>query len=217
MTRNKNFRRKNARRSNRRPYRSSMNALQRASVIPSLVETIGCHHKFRFKSSGAPVDEDITPRLLCGLYCVAVSTSSLSAVFDHVILRRIEMWAPTAADNLPVTCRIEWAGNVDTGDSRIHEATTATSSVPAHLVVRPPASLLRFPCVYTDTTSLYKITCPANTIIDVTVDYIGGDSGVNSVLYGVTGVTAGAMYYGRLDGYAGGIPAYGVPAAAVGP
>ncbi len=157
---------------------------------------------FRFKAASAGT-YTITWKDLGDLWCVAATTTSAYQLANTVKIRAIEIWAPMAADLIPVTTSVEWVATngVGQGNSALKSDTSMGSNSPAHVFARPPKRTLEgFTQFSGSSDSAFRVVLPLNAIIDVHLTLAIREDGTASPVGGaVAGATVGANYVRALN------------------
>jgi hypothetical protein len=114
-------------------------------------------------------------------------------------IRRIEVWAAPASQGANSTVSLDWVGfnnspNIEASD------TTLSVTKNAHIVTTPPQNSLCHFWQKNTGTALFKLVCPINSIVDLTVDQVLSDQEVALETEGVATATLGLIYYLALDG-----------------
>jgi len=116
-------------------------------------------------------------------------------------VKSIEVWAPMAADLVPVTCSVEWNGLTAgaLGKSVVHSDTSMGATRPAHVFSRPPAGsqVLQW---QSNANNVCLLKYPANAIVHVKFSLVVRDDGTTASVTGaVAGATTGAVYVRALN------------------
>jgi len=171
--------------------------------IPQLRTNVIKRHRFRFVAASAVSVSGITSAMLlgtAGTICI-VTNSTVANIAKSVKIQSIEVWAPTATSTTATTCAVEWSGSVNSPNMEVSD-TSINVSRPAHIKTSPPPQSTSSFWQVTGSSALFNLTCPAGSIVDVTLHLIENDqptvSGVDTVATGVLG----EMYYLPLDGTA---------------
>jgi len=166
---------------------------------PMLSANLTQSHRFRFIASSNIAAVTIqSADLIRVAGMMAVSTSQLNPINQVVRLKRVEIWAPTATSNVASTASVEWPG-AGFNPSREFSDTSINVSEPAHVVAKPPIdALAQF--WQAAGQAMFILTCPAGSVVDVTLQFIQLDGTASASSIAVTGATQGAIYYGYLDG-----------------
>jgi len=164
---------------------------------PSIPATLTVGHTLRFRAAAAGT-YSITWQDLGDLLCVADTSTSAYQIVSNVRLRTVEIWAPMAADLVPVTTSLEWplTGGGVAGNSVIRTDTSMGSNIPAHVRCKPPRFTLdSYQQISNLSNTAFKIVVPVNSIIDVSLTVTLRDDGsVNAVTGAVAAATVGALY-----------------------
>jgi hypothetical protein len=163
--------------------------------------------RFRFTSeaTGAHVGIPITRGMLLNLVTMATTTTNQFRLFGAVRLKKIQMWAvPVSSSATQVTASIEWIGV--NSPSVVHADTSMGNARPLHVTAKPPPnSSNRWWSIYNqnEAENLCKLTFPASTIIDVTLEMrVQDDEGAMAGQNGTGAAsTIGVVYVNYLDGF----------------
>ncbi len=168
---------------------------------PMLSANVKVRHVYRFTSATGTATA-ITDRNICqiiGGMCTVANTT-LKGLSNAAKLHRISIWAPPASQGASVTCSILWNSGSFAPDIEVSDSTNSTA-VPARLSTRPPpGSSASFWMGETASNTMFTITAPAGSIIDVDVTHLLADTQAALTSYGVAAGTLGAYYYLPLDG-----------------
>jgi len=180
-------------------------------------------HRFRYMSSAALVNVNVTSALLMPRIVMALTATTTVGLFNAFRIRSVEMWGPPAATLAPVTVSVEFetpSANAGFGTKRRLESDTSVGATRvAHVFSRPlpdtPAAAWQNSVAATTTTNGagFILNGPTNTIVDVVLDLTlqNGDTPFT----GPAGVAAvpGTLYYNDLDGSIAGLlaPVSGPP------
>ncbi len=107
-----------------------------------------------------------------------------------------------ASDLKPVTTSVNWTGINPVGvPSTLASDTSMGASLCAHVKSRPPrGSAAAMWLVIGSNSTVFELTAPANSIIDVDLDVVLNDGkGAQTVLAAVAGATAGVLYVRALN------------------
>jgi hypothetical protein len=176
------------------------NSRSRKGNPPQLSSNIRTIHKFRFISNAA-FNDVITSKCCFGAAggIGTVVNSTLSFCYESLRLLKVEAWSPPAAQGAAATVSVEW---LSTNSPSIEVSdTTVSVSQNAHISSRPPQeSLASFWQQIATTFTMFTLVCPANTIIDVTLELIQLDQAAVALTQtGLATVVVGEMYYLSLD------------------
>jgi len=169
---------------------------------PQFTSTFIVRRKLRFKATAFSAGDTVTFISLGDLWCNTPTAATGYQMSNYVRIRKIEMWAPMAADLIPVTCSVEWVGGGAglLGKSNIVSDTSMGSGEPAHVVTRPPAGSQIAEWQTTTGANAFKLVYPANTIIDLSIDFVVRDDASAVAVTGVVaGATVGASYIRALN------------------
>lgn len=171
---------------------------------PQFESNLKMNHKFRFMASSSETNFSITDSSIIGALggICTVANSTVTNFAQSFKIRKIEMWAAPSAQGNASTVSVEWFGfgnspNIEHSDTTLSVAKNArVFSVP------PPSSLASFWQKSTSTT-LFLLSFPANSIIDITFDIMMADQETALETSAVTTATLGHIYYLALDQEAG--------------
>ena len=171
---------------------------------PEFQSTISVGHTFRFKATAASSDLSITALSLLNLIVVATTTAASTRVLAAIRLKRIRLWAPVSSSFASQTISIEWEGSQ--APSRIR-SDTAVYPNSAHIQAKPPAessSCWWYLNGSNESVSIFRISAPAETILDldVSLKFIDNEVATAGPASGGTTFTAGTFYYVPMDGNA---------------
>jgi hypothetical protein len=169
--------------------------------IPMISSNVKGQHRFRFIASAAISAVSIlTGDVLKTSGLFAVTTTTLYPVNKTFRLKSVEVWAPTATSTTGAICSIEWPTNQTGPTSEVSDISINVSE-PAHIIAIPPKDSIASFWQQDGTTSMFILTCPGGSVVDISIDYVQDDDGVaSSFPITVVGATAGTIYYGFLDG-----------------
>jgi len=164
----------------------------------TLKANIELSHKFRFLSTGA-FNGSIQDNFLLAA-CGVVSTTNLSAsaIAQSVKLLSVEVWAPVSAQGAAVTVSLLWPTTGQNMGREVSDTSVSVSRV-AHILSKPPK--------FSDSsfwnngagTTLFNLTVPTASIIDVSLSYVLNDNNSNPVTVTTVGGNVGRLTYGFLD------------------
>jgi len=157
-------------------------------------------HRFRFVSTSGTATS-ITPTSLLGAAGTigTVVNSTVVPMMESIKIREVSIWTPPASQGAAATCSILWVGIANQANNQEVSDTSVSVATPAHVKSRPPRNSLASFWQQASTTSLFTITAPSGSIIDVTLDMIVGDD-ENNINISVTTNYVGATYFLALDG-----------------
>ncbi len=169
--------------------------------------------KFRFQSSTAMINEQITTASLLTLLQMATTTTTGQSLVSAVKLRRVSVWGPPAADLIPVTASIEYSVGTNAGNigsrPQIHSDTSVGSTRVASVSIAPERNSAaamwqnRNQNTTGTTGAFFILNGPVNSIVDVDVDMVLLNGEVPSGAASTTGATVGVIYCRPLDGASG--------------
>ncbi len=146
---------------------------------------------------------------------VATAAAQGARILNAVRLRRIQVWAANSSASTARTLAVEFTTNANAGmgdDSKVFSDTALGVTDIAHVDCRPPknayASFWHSVASGAANNELFNITCPTQSIVDVTFDVaLIDDEAVNFVNRVVAAATVGTLYTSPLDASnAGGTP-----------
>ncbi len=177
------------------------NARLRNINPPQISSNVRMSHRFRFIASGAVAGITITSDslLCCAGGIGTVTNSTIALCYESVRLKKVEVWAPPAAQGSAATVSVEWLGQ--SSPSIEISDTTISVSQNAHIVGSPPrTSLAAFWQVVASPQNLFVLTCPTGSVVDFEADYMFVDrsTAVGTAL-GLTTVVVGQVYFLALD------------------
>jgi hypothetical protein len=157
-------------------------------------------HQFRFVSSAATLTPITDTTLLASCGVAAVTAVLGAAIRTSVRVNQIEVWTPPASQGASATASVLFPPSQR---SQAREVTDTSVSVatPAHVRCGPPAeSLCAFWSDGSAGNTLFSLSAPAGSIIDVWVSMVDRDGTVDAVQNAVlVGATVGEVYYTSLD------------------
>jgi hypothetical protein len=176
------------------------NRVNNSNGPPQLFSNIRLSHRYRFLTSGAFSHTVNSQDLLnCAGTIGTVVNSTVALMFESVRVRALELWAPPASQGSASTVSCEWLS----ANSPSIEVSDTTVSVTrnAHIRTNPPSlSLASFWQNVDTVNNLFTLVCPANTIIDVSLELVLVDrSGAAGTQVALTTVVVGHVYYLALD------------------
>ncbi len=171
-----------------------------SSHPPPFQPNLIVQRKFRFESSAALTSSPVTINDLFDLVCMAATTTSAYGVYNSVRLRSVEIWGPMASDLKPVTVSVEFL-SLNLGTPRtLFSDTSMGSSICAHVRAKPPVKGASAMWLLKGGTSIFNLTLPANSIVEVALDLVLQDgSGAQAVSAAVAGATVGVLYVRSLN------------------
>lgn len=185
MNQNKS-RRKGGKRQRARGKRAKKGGGEQGNLVsrvnprfPNDVKMLPIHNRvFRFSCTGVQTASAITPTSLLKLLFAATNTStSAIPLIGSVRLRRISLYnVPSTNDFGTGSSELifQWGNVLNTPGNLITDRGTAT--VPACIKCMPPKDTragMWYSVGTTDVTAnLFTFTCPANTVLDIDIDFI---------------------------------------------
>jgi hypothetical protein len=168
------------------------------------------HHVYRFRFTAGSTFVLTLQKLLgtLGGIVTVAATGTVTYFHNSVRLNSIEMWSCATINNATI---VKWIPNSTVfSRGKTVEDVCVDTTVPAHIVTRPPASELYADWMTADTvasdTDICTISGNTNGFIDVNVTYQPFTDSANStasfLALGV-GPALGAIVYGNLDGVTG--------------
>jgi len=154
-------------------------------------------HVFRYQNATAAVQAPVTRGGLLNLMGVGITATTSARIFGAVKLRSIRVWSPIIASFTPQLITVEWTGL--NAPSSLN-SDTSEGLRPAMVHTHPPSdSSADWWSIsgQNETEVLMLITCPVQSIIDVTVDVRFADN--ESAVVFTSAVAIGTVSYGRLD------------------
>lgn len=179
--------------------------------------------KFRYQASAAVTNVIVTTADLMSMLVVANTTIASTALISAFRLRKVSLWAPPAADLVPVTASVEFANilaNSGFGQKRyVHSdssvGATRVAAVRATPPLGTPAASYQNVTSATQTTNGCDIILngPIGMIVDIDIDMVLQNGEIPFTGPVITGGTVGTIYWNTLDGTATGIlkPLNGFP------
>jgi len=171
-----------------------------SSDPPQLSTNVRLKHRFRFMATAAQNGPITDTNILgaCGTICTVVN--SLTTNFTESFkIRKVEVWAAPSSQGSASTCSVDWVGYQNSPNLEESD-TTLSVTKNAHIVAVPPQMSLASFWQKSSGTTLFTLVCPANSVIDITLDMIQADQEVALVSNAIaTGVIA-HTYFLALDG-----------------
>jgi hypothetical protein len=189
----------------------------RAARMPPTVDTVAkAHSTLRFTATSAAASTNVTVATLlvaCGSIAT-IANSTVTSVASSLKLHKITIWPASTTAGSGQNAEILWSdlGGITKDESK-------STAIPAGVTVadvvseRPPkvTQAAFWQSSAGGASALFALTCPAGSIIDVSVSWTlrNNLSGVTQA--GYAAATLGNFYYGRLDGVGGKFLPLGVP------
>jgi len=177
---------------------------------PSLSSTFRLNNTIRFINSSALAKVQITDQDILDLLCSASAATVANQICDAFRIRKVKVWSPMTATLVPVTATLEWSNTAQSfsGDAMQHSDTSMGSTCPAFISCKPPKGSLQDKWSGSNVgTSYFALTCPANSVIDFTVQLRlrDGSQVIQAVTHAVAGATVGQVYCRALDSNTGNV------------
>lgn len=187
---------------------------------PSIPSAVIVKRRYRFVASAATASggTNVSTDGLLGVMGVMAATSTTAfKLFRAARIRQVEIWAPSSGtvSGFPNgTVELKWSDDDTNSPGLQFSATSLSTGVPAHIKATPPPnSSAAFWFNTTTGENMFTITCPAQSIIDVTMEGIMNDDLVAIATAGVTSKIAGVVYYEPLDYTANNFQPVALPSA----
>jgi hypothetical protein len=133
------------------------------------------------------------------LAIVTVANTTVTFVSDTFKIHRVSIWSPPASQGASATCEIEWSSSDNNRGSVEISDTSMSTAEPAHVSGVPPQGCLAsFWTSSVQTSSLFDITCPAGSIIDIDVTHVLCD-GIVGDQQGISTGALGTFFYMPLN------------------
>jgi hypothetical protein len=155
--------------------------------------------RLRFTVTAAAVSQSITPQNILDTLLVATSATVGFNLFDIFRVRQVEVWG-LAALGTPSTITVLFTTAL-TGDQSIH-TDTSLGVKPAYVKAIPSDKSLASFFSETSNASLFTVTCPAGSILDLSCDFKTTNAQATAAQNAIVGATTGELYYRGLDGVA---------------
>jgi hypothetical protein len=126
-----------------------------------------------------------------------VANSIVTNLNNSIKVNQLEMWSPPASQGANVTCSVDWEG-FNNSPNREFSDTSVSVATPAYVKCPPPPMSLASFWQLSSGSTLFTLTAPTGTIIDVHVSLIlmDGESPVDTA---VTSGAQGIVYFLSLD------------------
>jgi len=125
------------------------------------------------------------------------TNTTVTAFNASVKVMKVEILTPPASQGANATCSVEWAGSVNSPDREFSDTSVSTAT-PAHVSTTPPAQSLASFWQTASTGTLFLITAPTGSIIDIVLSLINAD-GATTATSTVATAVIGTVYYMSLD------------------
>ncbi len=161
--------------------------------------------KLRFAATSQVTDVSLTVKELAqsiGIFAVTVSSAYIIPFAFRV--KSVEMWGyPTSGAGHAETI-IDWNSNPASGAGYSPglsvEGISSNVSEPAYVKSSPPPnSYASWWHNVDDTNTLFKLTCPDGTILDIVFEYVVNDAELGIAAPSVSSATVGAIYHRQPD------------------
>jgi hypothetical protein len=170
--------------------------------IPPLMASVTSTHIFRYVANNGATGQSISRAQLLNSSIMNVSGSTTNyRIINAIRVNRVDMYVAGPAPPGSNTVQLEWVSTY--GPSKLISDTSVSSAQVAMIRSKPPPqSLASFWSLRqaNESDTLMFLTCPASTIVDVSVNIVLADDSVAvSVSTSSTG-TIGVLYATYLDG-----------------
>jgi hypothetical protein len=180
----------------------------KSGKIPQYISQPILRRTMRYSCTGAQSALAITPVTLLkslGTVCKAANTD-VTVLNESVRVLAVHLYCGTSASGTPATVTINLGAY---GFNRNEEFvdTTINAAELASVHMRPPKnSLSSFWHTYASTDTLFVVTCPAGSIMDIDLEYIASDNDPSTRASGINSgsATLGVIYYINLSASATG-------------
>jgi len=169
---------------------------------PQLSSNIILAHKYRYTATAAAnaILINGASLLLSAGVVGTVTNTTVVSLFQALRVKRVEIWGMSSALAVPATVTLEWLGGAIASAPVEVSDTSLSTAAPAHINTRPPhnstPSLWQLPSGLNN--SMFQITCPAGSIIDVELELILQD-GATITSFPAATAALGQIYYLALD------------------
>lgn len=130
---------------------------------------------------------------------MAVSATVGHPVFTSVKINRIQVWSPVQSQGNASTCSVLFPV-ADQSPPKEYSDSSMSTSFPAYVDCRPPPRAI---CGFwnddSNNNTLFVITCPTGSIVDVSVSLVMRDGNTDSSQATLVGAVTGVVYYPDLD------------------
>lgn len=154
--------------------------------------------RLRFLQTAASLQVNFSETQVMNTVIVAATAITGYQLFSSARIKFIEMWAMSAVGGVPqtVTCTFNGLGIGDAFTS----TDTSIGIEPAHVKVKPRKLSLAAMFFSSSGNILFTLGGPANTIIDVGIEFVYDWTSSNAATGALVGATPGATYLRGLDG-----------------
>ncbi len=185
---------------NKNSSRDSANLVVFPPKIPSIRSNLQIRHRFRFRATAAIVAVGISDTQILGTFgnVCTVANSAVATLAKTWRLHSLEMWSPVVTNGTPITVSCEL--QVVNAPNREWSDTAISTTMPAHIKVRPPKDSLLSMWRIGASSTPFLLNCPTGTIVDLDVSFIMDDDSATLATVTVAAGTLGSYYYLALDG-----------------
>jgi len=156
-------------------------------------------HKFRFIALGDVTGVGITDTNLVEIVGnIATSTTELTCFNQSSKIKKIEVWSAPSTQGSNSTVSVEWFGFQNSPNVE-HSDTTLSVTKNAYINSSPPPSSLAKFWQKATGNQVFVLTCPENSIVDITLQCILTDDESNTSIEVTGPATVGNTYYAYLD------------------
>lgn len=167
---------------------------------PAINSNVLVAHTYRFRSTSDTATTITQDNLLAlsGVLCYVTNTAC-TMLSNSVRVKSISIWTPPASQGAAATCSVNWHSE-NFVSSFERSDTTVSTSQPAKLRTKPPVGSAAYFLLSTGTDTIFTITAPTGSIIDVHCVHVLNDTQTIGPTYLVGAGTLGVLYYPPLDG-----------------
>jgi hypothetical protein len=178
---------------------SSRNPPAMQNRPPQFNSNVEVVHRYRFLSTSGTSTAITSQSLLlaAGSVCYAANANVVS-FFGSVKVQSVSVWSPPASQGSASTCSVDWEGLANSPNREVSDSSVSVAT-PARIVSAPPPMSLASFWQTQSATTLFTLTAPVGSIIDVKLSLIAQDDDVASAATAVTTGTLAAVYYLSLD------------------
>lgn len=171
---------------------------------PSQVESnVRVKHQYRFLATNAFNGSITDTSVIMSLGGIVTATNTtLTGWAAAYKIKSVEVFAAPPAQGQSATVSVEWFGFQNSPNLEYSDTSVSTAKN-AHIRSAPPKeSLCAFWQKYTGT-NLFKIICPANSIVTLNVDYLLSDGDAAPAQLAIASGALGNIFYLALDNATG--------------
>jgi len=190
---------------------------KRAPKLPPSLDTVAVFHSvLRFTATSAASSTNVTVAtlLVAGGSICTIANSTVTSVASSLKLHKITVWPATSTAGSGQQAEILFPelGNITRDESKSN-AIPVGITVSDVVMVRPPAQTQQsfWNSSGGGASTLFSITCPAGSIIDIDVTFCLRNNLAGVTQNGYAAASLGSFYYGRADGVGGKFLPLGVP------